>query len=31
MDYIYQFSGADGYNILNREAAHKYTIKAYYN
>ena len=29
MDYIRQFSAADGYNILNREAAYKYAIKAY--
>jgi len=29
MDYIRQFGGADGYNVLNGEAAYKYTIKVY--
>ena len=31
IDYIYQFGAADGYNILNREAAYKYTVKVYWN
>jgi len=29
MDYIRQFGAANGYNILNGEAAYKYAIKAY--
>jgi len=29
MDYIYRFSAANGYNILNKKAAHKYAVKAY--
>ena len=31
MDYIHQFGAANGYNLLNREATHKYTVKAYWN
>ena len=29
MDYIHQFNIVNGYNILNKEAAYKYTVKAY--
>ena len=29
MDYIRQFSAANSYNTLNREATHKYAIKVY--
>ena len=29
IDYIYQFSTTNSYNLLNREAAYKYTVKAY--
>ena len=29
MDYIRQFSTVNGYNLLNREAAYKYAVKAY--
>ena len=32
IDYIRQFSAANSYNLLNREAAYKYyTVKAYWN
>ena len=29
MDYIRQFGATNGYNILNREATYKYSVKAY--
>ena len=29
IDYICQFGAADGYNLLNGEAAYKYAVKAY--
>jgi len=31
MDYIRQFGGTDSYNTLNKKAAHKYAVKAYWN
>ena len=31
IDYIRQFGTTDSYNLLNRKAAYKYTIKAYWN
>ena len=31
IDYICQFNTINGYNLLNGEAAYKYTIKAYWN
>ena len=31
INYIYQFGAANGYNLLNREAAYKYAVKAYQN
>ena len=31
MDYIHQFGAANGYNLLNKKAAYKYAVKAYWN
>jgi hypothetical protein len=29
INYIRRFGAADGYNLLNKKAAYKYTVKAY--
>ena len=31
INHIYQFNTTNGYNLLNKETAHKYAIKAYQN
>ena len=31
IDYIRQFSTVNSYNLLNKEAAYKYTVKVYWN
>ena len=31
IDHICQFGAANSYNLLNKKAAHKYAVKAYWN